>query len=194
VELLRRDDLFTLEVYAEQREGFRQRVMAHKRHRRLPLGAHMTLYFEDRLTMQYQIQEMLRIERIFEPDAIEQELAAYNPLIPDGDNWKATLMIEYSDADERSVALRQLIGIEQRVWLQVGELPPLFPIADEDIERSNGEKSSAVHFLRFQLIPVMVDALKGGAGLSAGVDHKNYIVETTPVAATIRSALLADLD
>jgi hypothetical protein len=148
---LTRDDLLSLEKYSEVRHQFRDQVMEHKRNRRLMLGTNATLYFEDRLTMQYQVQEMLRIERIFEAAGIQEELDAYNPLIPDGSNWKATFMIEFPDEVERREMLQHLVGIEQKVWLQVGDLPPVHAIADEDLDRSDEKKTSAVHFLRFEL-------------------------------------------
>ena len=151
MELLTRQTLFTLEKYAQIRDQFRQDVIAHKRNRRLALGTNAMLYFEDRTTMQYQVQEMLRIEKIFEADAIQEELDAYNPLIPDGSNWKATFMVEFPDVDERKAMLGRLIGIEENVWMQIGDLPLIRPIADEDLERSDEEKTSAVHFLRFEL-------------------------------------------
>lgn len=190
---LQRADLFTLEKYAEIRADFRARVMAHKAHRRLPIGPHATLYFEDRLTIQYQVQEMLRAERIFEPAGIEEELAAYNPLIPDGRNWKATFMIEYADEAERRVALAQLKGIEVAVWLQVQDHDRIVPVADEDLEREDEDKTSAVHFLRFELTAPMAAALKNGAALHAGIDHPAYRQAVAPVAAEIRAALVADL-
>ena len=168
--------------------------MRHKRNRQLPLGTNATLYFEDRLTMQYQVQEMLRIERIFEASGINEELAAYNPLIPDGSNWKATFMIEFPDPGERDAMLRQLGGVENRVWLQVGDGGRIRPFADEDLERTDDEKTSAVHFLRFELNESQVKALKEGADLAAGIDHDNYQVEIRPVAANIRQSLLTDLD
>lgn len=191
---LTRDDLLSLEQYASQREQFRRDVMQHKRNRRLELGTNATLYFEDRLTMQYQVQEMLRIERIFEAEGIEEELGVYNPLIPDGSNWKATFMIEFTDADEREAMLRQLIGIENHVWMQVGNLDVIRPIADEDLERSDDEKTSAVHFLRFELSAEQVAALQDGAELAAGIDHGNCRVEIRPVAENVRESLIADLD
>jgi len=191
---LNREGLLSLEAYSGQRDQFREDVMAHKRNRRLSLGTNATLYFEDRLTMQYQVQEMLRIERIFEAAGIEDELAAYNPLIPDGSNWKATFMIEFPDAEERSAMLRQLIDIENKVWMQVGELEKIRPIADEDLERTDAEKTSAVHFLRFELSAKQVAALQGGAELAAGIDHENYQVEVRPVAENVRESLIADLD
>ena len=191
---LTRVDLLSLEQYAEQREQFRKDVMQHKRNRRLELGTNATLYFEDRLTMQYQVQEMLRIERIFEAEGIEEELGAYNPLIPDGSNWKATFMIEFTDADERQAMLKQLVGIENHVWMQVGDLDRIRPIADEDLERSDEDKTSAVHFLRFELSAEQVAALQDGAELAAGLDHENYRVDVRPVAENVRESLVADLD
>jgi len=194
VEKLSREGLLSLEAYAAERGQFREDVMAHKRDRRLALGTNATLYFEDRLTMQYQVQEMLRIERIFEAAGIEDELAAYNPLIPDGTNWKATFMVEFPDADERDAMLRQLVDIENKVWMQVGDLEKIRPIADEDLERSDAEKTSAVHFLRFELTAEQIEALKSGVELAAGIDHQNYQVEVRPVAANVRESLIADLD
>ncbi len=191
---LTRDSLFSLEEYFETREKFRAEVMRHKRDRRLPLGTNATLYFEDRLTMQYQVQEMLRIERIFEASGIDEELEAYNPLIPDGSNWKATFMIEFPDPGERDAMLRQLTNVENRVWLQIGDGDKIRPIADEDLERTDDEKTSAVHFLRFELHGIQVAALKEGAELAAGIDHDSYQVEIRPVAANIRQSLLSDLD
>jgi hypothetical protein len=194
MEKLTRESLYSLEKYSGLRDRFREEVMAHKRDRRLALGTNATLYFEDRITMQYQVQEMLRIERIFEADGIQEELDAYNPLIPDGSNWKATFMVEFPDIDERKAMLKQLIGIEDRVWLQVGDLARIAPIADEDLERDDEEKTSAVHFLRFELKAEQVQALKDGASLAAGIDHENYQVEIRPVADNIRQSLLEDLD
>lgn len=194
MQLLTRETLFTLEKYAEIRDQFRQDVIVHKRDRRLALGTNANLYFEDRMTMQYQVQEMLRIEKIFEADAIQEELDAYNPLIPDGSNWKATFMVEFPDVDERRAMLGQLVGIEEKVWLQVGEYPLIRPIADEDLERSDDHKTSAVHFLRFELSEDEVDALKKGAELSAGIDHDVYRVELRPIADNIRRSLVSDLD
>ena len=188
------EDLYPLETYAKLRPEFRARVLEHKTHRKLPLGEHVTLLFEDRLTMQYQVQEMLRIERIFEADGIQEELDAYNPLIPDGSNWKATFMVEFPDIDERRAMLQKLVGIEDKVWLQIGELERIMPIADEDLERADEEKTSAVHFMRFELSPEQVAALKDGAPLAAGIDHDIYQVEIRPVADNIRHALLQDLD
>jgi hypothetical protein len=191
---LAKQDLYSLEKYAEIRPTFRQSVLDHKRQRNLPLGTNATLYFEDTLTMQYQVQEMLRIERIFEAAGIEEELGAYNPLIPDGSNWKATFMVEFTDPEERQEMLQQLVGIEDHVWMQVGELAKIRPIADEDLERSDADKTSAVHFMRFELSAEQVAALKAGAELSAGIDHPNYQVDVKPVAAETRASLLKDLD
>ncbi len=191
---LTRDDLYSLENYAMVRNEFRAEVLSHKRNRRLELGTNAALYFEDRLTMQYQIQEMLRIERIFEAEGISEELEAYNPLIPDGSNWKATFMVEFPDVDERRAMLKQLVGIEDRVFVEVGDLDKVYAIADEDLERADDKKTSAVHFLRFELSDEMVAALKGGARLSAGIDHDSYQVEISPVADNVRESLLADLD
>jgi len=187
------EDLYSLEEYAKIRGDFRAKVMAHKRDRKVEIGENATLYFEDRLTMQYQIQEMLRIERIFEPDGIADELAAYNPLIPDGRNWKATFMVEYPDAEERRAALANLIGIEDKVWVQVQGLDKVFAIADEDLEREDGTKTSSVHFLRFELTPEMVSALKRGMDLSIGIDHPSYRQNVT-VAEASRTSLVQDLD
>lgn len=190
--MLHRSDLMSLERYAECRAQFRQQVMAHKAVRRLTLGEHIRLLFEDRTTIQYQIQEMLRIERIFEAQAIQEELDTYNPLIPDGSNWKATMMIEYADVDERRLALNSLIGVEDRVWVQVAGSPRVYAVADEDLERENAEKTSSVHFLAFNLDSRMVSALKGGATLSAGVDHP-ACQQGVEVPETLRQALLGDL-
>jgi hypothetical protein len=194
MEKLDRQSLYSLEQYSGLRDQFRDDVMAHKRNRRLALGTNATLYFEDRMTMQYQIQEMLRIERIFEAEGIQEELDAYNPLIPDGSNWKATFMVEFPDIDERRAMLASLVGVEDRVWLQIGDLQPVWPIADEDLERSDEHKTSAVHFLRFELNADQIMALKDGAPLAAGIDHDVCKVEIRPVAENIRQALLADLD
>ena len=190
---LTRDDLLSLEQYADERPAFRDRVMAHKKNRRLDLGTNAALYFEDRLTMQYQVQEMLRIERIFEADGINEELEAYNPLIPDGSNWKATFMIEFPEADERQKMLEQLVGIEDRVYVQVEDFARVFAIADEDMDRSDEQKTSAVHFMRFELPAEQSVALKSDASLIAGIDHENYRVEVSPVADNVRNSLLNDL-
>ena len=191
---LTRDDLFSLEKYSDVRDAFRSDVLLHKRNRRVELGTNAALYFEDRLTMHYQVQEMLRIERIFEADGINEELEAYNPLIPDGSNWKATFMVEFPDVEERRAMLGQLVGIETRVYMQVGDLDRIYPIADEDLERSDEQKTSAVHFLRFELTAEQVEALKNGAPMAAGIDHDSYMVEISPLADNIRESLLGDLD
>ena len=181
-------DLMPLEQYARERPAFRSRVLEHKRVR------HVSFCFEDRLTVQYQIQEMLRVERIFEPEGIAAELAAYNPLIPDGSNWKATLLIEFAQPEERRRELMRLKGIEARCWVQVAGDARVFAIADEDLSRENAEKTSAVHFLRFELAPAMIAALRAGAALALGVDHQHYRHAVDPVPAWVRAALLADLD
>ncbi|MDD3651299.1 DUF3501 family protein [Immundisolibacter sp.] len=191
---LTRADLLSLEQYAEQRPAFRARVLEHKKPRQVRLGPHATLIFEDRLTIHYQIQEMLRAERIFEARGIQDELDAYNPLIPDGSNLKATFMLEYADEAERRRELAKLIGVEDRVWLRVAGHEPVYAIADEDLERENDEKTSSVHFLRFELTPAMIAALKGGAPLAAGIDHPNMTVTVDPLPAATRDALVADLD
>ncbi|WP_058555103.1 DUF3501 family protein [Thiohalocapsa sp. ML1] len=193
MQALTRDDLMSLELYAERRADFRARVMAHKEHRRVPVGAHATLYFEDRLTMQYQVQEMLRAERIFEAAGIQEELDAYNPLIPDGNNWKATFMVEIEDADERRDALARLIGIEDRIWLRAGNGDRVYAVADEDLERQNDEKTSSVHFVRFQLADASIAAVKAGAPIRVGIDHPEYTFEADLDEAQ-RAALAADLD
>ncbi len=191
---LTRDDLLSLEDYAEQRADFRKRVMEHKKDRKVHLGEHETLYFEDRLTIQYQIQEMLRIEKIFEKDGIQEELDAYNPLIPDGSNWKATFMIEYEDENERKAALARLIGIEDKVWVRVAGHDKVYAIADEDLERDTEEKTSSVHFMRFELTPEMIADLRKGASLAMGIDHENAMRKVDPVPEATRQSLLADLD
>ena len=192
MEKLGRADLFSLERYHEIRPEFRARVLAHKRLRQVPIGPNATLYFEDRLTIQYQVQEMLRVERIFETEAIEEELAAYNPLIPDGVNLKATFMLEYADPDERRRMLGELVGIEHRVWMGAGG-QRVFAVADEDLDRATEAKTSAVHFLRFEVSSEMRSALGDGATMRFGIDHDRYRHECTP-AADSRSVLLADLD
>ena len=188
-----RDSLMTLEAYAKARSDYRARVIAHKKARTVALGEHVTLIFEDELTMRYQVQEMLRVEKIFEEAGIQSELDAYNPMIPDGSNWKATMMIEYPEVEERQRMLSKLIGIEDRVWARVADCVPVYAIADEDLERSTDEKTSAVHFLRFELDDQMKQALKTGASLALGVDHPNYRVSVDPLAAAERGALLRDL-
>jgi hypothetical protein len=191
---LERKDLWSLEDYAGRRTAFREQVMAHKKNRSLQIGPNLRLLFEDRLTMQYQVQEMLRAERIFEAEGIQDELNTYNALIPDGNNWKATMLIEFEDIAERQKALSHLIGIEDKTWMQVSGHDPVYAIADEDMARENADKTSSVHFLRFQLMPDMVKSLKAGAALNAGVSHSNYDHKLTPVPDALRTALLADLD
>ena len=190
---LTRGDLLSLERYAAERPAFRARVVRHKRSRRLGIGPNATLHFEDRLTMQYQVQEILRTERIFEPAEIEAELEAYNPLIPDGSNWKATLMIEFDDEDERRAALARLIGVEDRVFARVGDSAPLYAIPDEDLERANEEKTSAVHFLRFELPPESAAAVRDGASLAFGIDHPEYAHPVAPAPVALCASLAADL-
>jgi hypothetical protein len=188
-----RDSLMTLEVYAKERTDFRARVIAHKKMRTIALGANVTLIFEDELTMRYQVQEMLRVEKIFEEAGILEELEAYNPMIPDGSNWKATMMIEYPEVEVRQRMLAKLVGIEDRVWARVTGCAPVYAIADEDLERSTEDKTSAVHFLRFELDSTMKQSLKSGAALAAGVDHPNYRVSVDPIAVSTTTALLQDL-
>jgi hypothetical protein len=191
---LTRSDLYSLEEYSEARPEFRAQVMAHKKNRRVPLGPVAALYFEDRLTMHYQVQEMLRAERIFESEGIQEELDAYNPLIPDGTNLKATFMIEVADVDERQKKLAELIGIEDEVWLRVDGFDPVFAVADEDLERESDDKTSSVHFLRFELTPDMIRAARQGAPLGAGISHGKYTQQLEPLPENIRAALVADLD
>ena len=190
---LTHDKLMTLEAYAKARNAFRADVMAHKKNRLVHLGNHVTLFFEDELTMQYQVQEMLRLERMFEPELIQEELDVYNPLIPDGSNWKATMMIEYPDVEERQRKLAELTGIEDRVWVQAAGYERVYAIADEDLDRTTDEKTSAVHFMRFELTQQMITALKQGAALNMGVDHPAYQAVLDPVSAEIRTSLLRDL-
>ena len=191
---LTRSDLWSLEEYASRRQTFRAEVIAHKKLRNIALGPHATLYFEDRLTMRYQIQEMLRVERIFEAAEIEEELESYNPLIPDGSNWKATFMIQYGDVEERKVALATMGGIEQTVWVRVGESgEKIFAITNEDMERTRDEKAAAVHFMRFELGADEVAALKSGESLFMGIDHAS-LPGTYEVTTRQRAALIADLD
>ena len=194
MQLIRQDELYPLEKYAQIRKDFRAEVMQHKKDRQLAIGPHVTLYFEDRMTIQYQIQEMLRVERIFEADGIREELDAYNPLIPDGRNLKATMMIEYENPQERAQRLAELVGIEDTVWLQAGDLDKVKAIADEDLERATEDKTSAVHFLRFEFTDEMVKALRDGAALSAGAEHKAYSHAVEPVPENIRDSLLSDFD
>lgn len=187
------DDLWSLESYARQRPEFRARVMAHKKQRTVHVGKHLTLLFEDRLTIQYQIQEMLRIEKIFEPESIREELASYVSLIPDGDNWKATLLIEYSEVTERKRMLTRLKGIERALWLQVEGFEPVFPVADEDMERETAEKTSAVHFLRYTLSPSQREAVRSGAALKVGVNHPEYPVIRFVLEESVRHSLSSDI-
>jgi hypothetical protein len=187
-----RDSLLTLEAYARQREQFRARVLAHKRDRTVHVGQHVTLIFEDELTVRYQIQEMLRIERTFDDEGIRAELEAYTPLIPDGTNLKATMMIEFEDPEQRRIELARLKGIERRMYLQVGGLPKIFSIADEDLERENETKTSAVHFLRFEFDPAAVAAWRAGAAVALGVDHPSYSERIDALPLNVRASLLGD--
>lgn len=190
---LTRSDLYSLEQYAENRPAIRAQVMKHKKNRNIHIGPVATIYFEDRQTIQYQIQEMLRVERIFEVSGIEEELEAYNPLIPDGSNWKATFMIEEPDVKKRHDLLTSLLGIEDRIWVRVDGNEQVFAITDEDLDRDTEEKTSAVHFLRIELSEKMIVDLKQGAALSIGIDHRNYSHEVEAVTASLRNALIADL-
>ncbi len=185
-------DLYSLEEYARIRPEFRARVMEHKKHRRVSIGEHAALYFEDSLIMQYQVQEMLRIERIFEQQGIQDELDVYNPLIPDGMNWKATFMLEYQDVEQRKQALARLLGVEKALWVQVKGFPRVHPIANEDMDRETEDKTSAVHFVRFELTREMVDAAKQGTSISAGIDHPAYQEETV-IEPAVRESLVGDL-
>jgi glycerol-3-phosphate dehydrogenase subunit C len=188
-----RESLLSLEAYARARPQFRQRVLAHKARRRVVFGDHVILLFEDELTVRYQIQEMLRAERIFEEDAIQSELVVYSGLVPDGRNWKATMMIAYADPNERAAMLQKLIGIEDTVWIQVAGAAPVYAVADEDAERETEAKTSAVHFLRFDLDPAMIEAVKSGASLSAGIDHPHYRVRIDALESSVAAALAQDL-
>jgi hypothetical protein len=187
------ESLLTLEAYAKARKEFRVQVIAHKKHRTVHLGEHVTLLFEDELTMRYQVQEMLRAEKIFEEQAIQEEIDAYNPLVPDGRNFKATMMIEYEDEKERRAALAKLKGVEDKTWIRVEGSSRVYAIADEDLERENEEKTSAVHFLRFDLTKEMAEALKYGVGLAMGVEHPAYTATLDPVSPEVRASLLKDL-
>lgn len=189
---LSKDDLMTLEEYAKKRAEFREKVLSHKKHRQIHLGPHATLYFEDRLTMQYQIQEMLRVERIFEEEGIMDELNAYNPLIPDGSNLKATFMIEYADENERREALAKMIGIEDKVWVQVNGHDKVFAIADEDLERDTEQKTSSVHFMRFEFTDDMIKDAKSGRDIAMGIEHQAYSEVLQPIPSASRDALVAD--
>jgi len=190
---LSHQDLYSLEEYARIRPEFRAKVMAHKQHRRVPIGEHATLYFEDAMTMQYQVQEMLRIERIFESEGIQDELDVYNPLIPDGKNWKATFMVEYEDEAERKQALSRLIGIERSLWVQVDGFERVYPIANEDLERETEDKTSSVHFVRFELSPKMIAAAKSGSMVSMGIEHAAYNHSVKDISPDIKQSLVADL-
>lgn len=194
MEKLTREDLYSLEEYSSMRKEYRANIRAHKKNRVLKLGGHATLHFEDRLLMQYQIQEMLRAEKIFEAEGIQEEIDAYNPLIPDGSNWKATFMLEYADENIRRQRLSELIGIEKMVWVCVDGFEKVNPICNEDLERETEEKTSSVHFMRFELNPEMVAALKNGANISAGIDHDKYSVALNALSQGMRDSLTADLD
>ena len=188
-----RDSLLTLEAYAKARQDFRAHVMAHKKNRKIHLGENVTLIFEDELTIRYQIQEMLRAERIFDEAGIQEELEAYDPLVPDGANWKATMMIEFPDPVERAARLRELIGIQDRVWVKVDAHDPVYAIADEDMDRQTGEKTSSVHFLRFELNSDMIAALRQNASLSMGIDHPAYDASSGPITGPVKDSLIGDL-
>jgi hypothetical protein len=190
---LSHDDLYGLEEYSRIRPEFRSKVMQHKKNRRVSIGDHATLYFEDAITMQYQVQEMLRIERIFEPEGIQEELDVYNPLIPDGNNWKATFMVEYEDENERKQALSKLIGIERRLWVQVDGFNKVYPIANEDLDRETEDKTSSVHFVRFELSPEMVAAAKSGSSVSMGIEHEAYNHYVEDIPAEVKQSLISDL-
>ena len=190
---LTRNDLMSLEQYSTARKDFRARLIEHKRNRSVAIGSNATWSFEDRLTMQYQVQEMLRVERIFEADAIQEELDSYNPLIPDGHNWKATFLLEFPDADERRERLSQLKGVEDRCWVQVAGFDRVWAIADEDLERENDDKTSAVHFLRFELSPQMCAQVKAGTAIGAGIDHDNYRHAVASLPQNVRDSLAKDI-
>ena len=189
-----RNSIMTLEDYAKTRQDFRTKVMLHKKNRKIPLGKNVTLIFEDELTIRYQIQEMLRIEKIFEEEGINDEIEAYKALVPDGRNWKATMMIEYPDPVVRAYKLKKLVGIENKVWAKIENYEPVFAIADEDLDRSTEEKTSAVHFLRFELNRDMIRALHKGASLSMGIDHPVYLEQINQVDESVKISLVADLD
>jgi uncharacterized protein DUF3501 len=194
VKKLTRQDLMPLEQYASERKRLRSEVIVHKQLRNVQVGPNMTWCFEDYTTIRYQVLEMLRAERIFESDGIQAEIDAYNPLIPDGRNWKVTLLLEFPDPQLRRTALEKLIGVEDRCWIRVSEMERIFAVADEDMERENDEKTSAVHFLRFELSPSMAEAMKGDASLSIGVDHEEYRHVLSPVPRPVRDSLRLDLD
>jgi hypothetical protein len=194
VKKLARSDLLTLEQYATERARLRSEVIAHKQLRNVQVGPNMTWCFEDYTTIRYQVLEMLRAERIFEQDGIQGEIDTYNPLIPDGSNWKVTLLLEFPDPEVRRTALEKLIGVEDRCWVRVSEMARVIAVADEDMERENADKTSAVHFLRFELSPSMVEALRSGASLSLGVDHEEYRHSVSPLPGPVRDTLSRDLD
>jgi hypothetical protein len=187
------DSLMPLETYVKRRGDFRAQVLAHKKNRTVYLGEHVTLLFEDELTMRYQVHEMLRAEKIFDEEGIQDELDAYNPLIPDGSNWKATMLIEYPNLEERKLMLSKLIGIEDRVWVQAKDFSRVYALADEDVERQNEQKTAAVHFLRFELAPDMIKALSAGARLKIGVDHPHYLIVNDDLSEDVRKSLIGDL-
>jgi len=191
---LSRQDLMTLEVYSEKRPKYRTEIMQHKKTRQLPLGENARLYFENRQTIQYQIQEVLRVEKTFDVAGIEEELDAYNPLIPDGSNLKATFMLEFPDADERAKKTVELRGIEHKVWLQVQDCEKVYPIANEDLSRDDGSRTSMVHFFRFEFTPTMVAALKNGAAFKAGIEHQGYPIQSLEITGTIKESLVSDFD
>ncbi len=191
---LTREDLYSLEEYSVKRAEYRQQMIAHKKNRVLRLGEHATLHFEDRMLMQYQIQEMLRAEKIFDAEGIQEEIDAYNPLIPDGSNWKATFMLEYDDEKVRRERLAELKGVENTVWIAVDGFEKVNPICNEDLERETEDKTSSVHFLRFELTAEMVSAAKNGASISAGIDHERYSVSVNSVSEGMRNSLIEDLD
>jgi len=191
---LTRKDLYSLEEYAEMRGDYRKKVMAHKENRRLELGKHLLLMFEDRLIMQYQVQEMLKAEKIFDAKGIQEELDAYNPLIPDGTNWKATMLLQYPDVEERQQRLSELIGIENTIWMQVEGFDKVYAIADEDLERDTEDKTSSVHFMRFELDSDMAAAVKSGAAISSGVEHENYNETVSPINENLRASLASDIE
>ena len=193
MEQLTKEDLYSLEEYSAMRAEFREKMIAHKKNRVLRLGEHATLHFEDRLLMQYQIQEMLRAEKIFEADGIQEELDAYNPLIPDGSNWKATFMLEYDDENIRKQRLSELIGIEKNVWVAVKGFDRVHPVCNEDLDRETEEKTSSVHFMRFELTAEMIIAVKAGADISIGIDHERYSVTIDALSENMRASLAADL-
>ena len=193
MKLLSKKDLFSLEKYSEIRNEFRAKVMKHKENRRLAFNDHAVLYFEDALTMQYQVQEMLRIERIFESEGIQQELDVYNTLIPEGANWKATFMIEYTDVQERKAALAKLIGVERSIWVKVEESEKVYAIANEDMDRETEDKTSAVHFMRFELTKDMITNIKVGLPIVFGIDHDFYKTEII-VSPKVQRALIIDLN